>query len=84
MRRTTPNPPPPGDRDDAERALLTLSPLDRQILMLSAGEGLHNAEIAARLGISERCAERLLARALRKFDRALEKGTRTKPWWRIP
>jgi DNA-directed RNA polymerase specialized sigma24 family protein len=51
------------------------------VLALSAGNGWRNAEIAAALGISERRAERVLARALRKFDRAI--GQRPRRWWRL-
>jgi RNA polymerase sigma factor (sigma-70 family) len=54
-----------------EQAAAGLSPLERDVLVLSAGHGLRNDEIAARLGLSERRAERILAQALRKFDRAL-------------
>jgi RNA polymerase sigma factor (sigma-70 family) len=64
-----------------ERAAACLSPLERDVLALSAGHGWRNAEIAAALGISERRAERVLARALRKFDRAI--GQRPRRWWRL-
>ena len=64
-----------------ERAAAGLSPLERQVLVLSAGLGLRNDEIATRLGLSERRAERLLASALRKFDRAL-RGQRHR-WWKF-
>lgn len=63
----------------AERAAAALSPLERELLVLSAGQRLSNAQIAARLGVSERRAERILARALRKFDRAMER--RRHRWW---
>ena len=63
-----------------EQALASLTPLERQVLILSAGDGLRNAEIGARLGIGERRAERILARALRKLDRALDE--RPRRWWR--
>ena len=69
------------EAERAERAALVLSPLEREVLVLSAGHGLRNHEIAARLGISERRAEQLLARALRKFARAVQR--RRKPWWRL-
>lgn len=55
--------------DRIKRAAAALSPLERHVLALSAGLRLSNAEIAARLGVSERRAERILAKALRKFDR---------------
>ena len=64
-----------------ERAAAALSPLERQVLVLSAGYRLRNADIAARLGISERRAERLLSRALRKFDRRIDE--RPSSWWRV-
>ena len=64
-----------------ERASAALTRLERDILVLSAGRGLDCAEIAARLGIGEACAERLLARALRKFDRAMHESPRR--WWRF-
>lgn len=50
-----------------ERAVASLSPLEREMLVLSASERLHNSEIAARI----ESVERILARALRKFDSAL-------------
>lgn len=68
--------PPPAEVARVERAAAALSRLEREVLVLSAGHGLRAFEIAARLGISERRAQRLLARALRKFDRALERGGR--------
>lgn len=64
-----------------ERAAAALSPLERDVLALSAGHGLRNAQIAARLGIGERRVERSLAKALRKFDRAM--AERLRPWWRF-
>jgi DNA-directed RNA polymerase specialized sigma24 family protein len=73
--------PAPSDAERAERAAAVLRPLERQVLVLSARDGLRNAEIAARLGISGRRAERILVRALRRFDRALHKSPR--PWWRF-
>jgi DNA-directed RNA polymerase specialized sigma24 family protein len=51
------------------------------VLVLAAGEGLRNQEIAERLGMSAKAVERVLARALVRLDRALERQER--PWWRI-
>lgn len=70
----------PTDVERAERAAATLSPLERDVLVLSASGRLGNAEIGKRLGISERRAERLLARALRKFARGMEDRS---PRWRF-
>jgi RNA polymerase sigma factor (sigma-70 family) len=70
------------ERTEVERVALAaaaLSALEREILVLSAGHRLRNAEIAARLGLTERRVERLLATALRKFDRALERQEQR--WW---
>ena len=64
-----------------ERAAAALSPLEREILVLSAGLRLRNGDIAARLGISESRAERILAKAVRKFDRAMDQ--RPPRWWRF-
>ena len=74
-------PRPPSNDSRLEKAAACLSPLERRVLELSAAEGLDNGAIAARLGISPRRVERLLARALVKFDRALEPQRR--PWWRL-
>jgi RNA polymerase sigma factor (sigma-70 family) len=63
------------------RAAAALSALEREILVLSAGHRLRNAEIAARLGLTERRVERLLATALRKFARALERQEQR--WWKF-
>ena len=67
--------------DRLERAASNLRPIEREVLVLSAREGLSNGEIAARLGITPEAAERLLARALCRLDRALERQRR--PWWRF-
>jgi RNA polymerase sigma factor (sigma-70 family) len=66
--------------DRLERAAAKLRPIEREVLVLGAREGLSNGEIAARLGITPESAERLLARALCRLDRALER--RRRPWWR--
>jgi DNA-directed RNA polymerase specialized sigma24 family protein len=72
---------PRSDTGRVERAAAALTALERETLALSAGLGLGSGEIARRLGVSERRAERLLARALWKFDRALRPDRR--PWWRF-
>lgn len=64
----------------AEDASASLSALERDVLLLSAHAGLRNEEIAAVLQISPRRVERLLARALLKFDRELSRMER--PWRR--
>ena len=56
-----------------EQAAATLSPLERDVLFLSAHIGLRNSKIAELLGISERRVERRLGSAIFKFDRAIQK-----------
>lgn len=60
---------------------MSLRPSEREVLLLCARDKLRTDQIAVRLGISPRSAERLLAKALRKLDRALERQNR--PWWRF-
>lgn len=64
-----------------ERAASSLRPIEREVLVLSARERLSTDEIAALLGITPEAAEHLLARALCRLDRALERQER--PWWRL-
>lgn len=64
-----------------EQAAARLRPLEHEVLFLSARDHLANDQIAEHLGISTEAAERLLAKALRKLDRALERQER--PWWRF-
>jgi len=64
-----------------ERAASKLRPIEREVLILSAREGLSIGEIAERIGMTPEAAERLLARALCSLDRALERQSR--PWWRF-
>jgi RNA polymerase sigma factor (sigma-70 family) len=64
-----------------EKAARSLHATEREVLFLSARERLSNQEVAERLGITTEAAERLLAKALRKLDRALERQER--PWWRF-
>lgn len=64
-----------------KQAAARLRPLEREALVLSGRERLSNDEVAERLGITTEAAERLLAKALRKLDRALDRQER--PWWRF-
>lgn len=75
------DPPHPIDPERLRKAADALRPLEREVLLLSAKEGLRNEAIAARLGITAAAAERILARALRKLGRALERQER--PWWKF-
>jgi RNA polymerase sigma factor (sigma-70 family) len=72
---------PPLTPERLEKAASSVSPPEREVLVLSAGERLSNDEIAARLGLTVEAAERLLADALCKLDRALER--QEWPWWRF-
>jgi RNA polymerase sigma factor (sigma-70 family) len=72
---------PPDDAGRLDRALMSLRATEREVLLLSAREKLRTDQIAARLGISPSDAVRLLARALAKLDRALDR--RGRPWWRF-
>ena len=64
-----------------ERAASSLHPTEREVLVLSARERLSNGKIAARLGMTTQATERLLARAISKLDRAIERQER--PWWKV-
>ena len=59
--------------EQLEAAALRLRRNEREVLALAVSGRLSNAAIAQRLGIPVHVAERLLARALRKLDRALER-----------
>ena len=72
---------PPLTPERLEKAAARLRPVEREVLVLSAREHLRNDEIAARLGITTEAAERLLATALCRLDRALERQER--PWRRF-
>lgn len=67
--------------DCLEKAASSLRPIEREVLVLSARDQLSNDEIADRLGVTPRAAERLLATALCRLDRAIERQER--PWWRL-
>ncbi len=72
----------PADRDAAEgeleaalhEAVAALPPRCREVFLLSRGEGLRNADIATRLGISVKAVEGQMARALRTLRERL------RPW----
>lgn len=81
MRAPKSVPPDKAEIRRVERAAALLSALEREVLVLSAGHGLGNAEIAQKLGIGERRVEWILAKALRKFDRAMDE--RRRRWWRL-
>jgi DNA-directed RNA polymerase specialized sigma24 family protein len=72
---------PPVTRERLERAAAVLSRHERDVLFLSAREGLSYDEIAARLRITPAAVERFLADALCSLDRALEQQER--PWWKF-
>ena len=61
----------PASRLDVERALATLSPSLRAVLVLKEVEGFTHAEIAAMLGISVGASEVRLHRALRQLRQLL-------------
>ncbi len=69
------------DPDLLARAARCLGRRERAVLVLSAAEELALEEVAERLGLDSAEAERLLASALYKLDRALRRLER--PWWRF-
>jgi DNA-directed RNA polymerase specialized sigma24 family protein len=73
--------PRPPDPDRLERAVAKLSPIEREVLLLSAREGLRADEIAARTGLPSAAVERHLADAVYNLDRLLERQDR--PWWQF-
>ncbi|MEA3016993.1 MAG: Bacterial regulatory protein luxR family [Sphingomonadales bacterium] len=75
------NQPRPPDPGRFAKAVSRLSQPEREVLFLSAKEGLRNDQIAARLGLSSEVVERHLADALFKLDRLLER--QECPWWRF-
>jgi DNA-directed RNA polymerase specialized sigma24 family protein len=67
------SPAPAPTVEQLEAAAMHLRRNERAVLELAARGRLTNAAIAERLGIPVHVTERLLARALRKLDRALER-----------
>ena len=81
---------PPLSLVQLEKAAECLAPIERQVLVFSARERLSNREIAARLGVTPKKAERILASAISKLARAIERQEREerrrrehRPWWRL-
>lgn len=58
-------------QDEIERALLTLSPQQRQVLKLQFFEGLSRPDIAVRLSLTERSVKRALMKSYEKLRREL-------------
>lgn len=67
--------------DLLDKAIRRLSAIEREVLFLSAREGLATGEIAAQLDLPSATVERHLADALFNLDRLLER--RARPWWRF-
>ena len=61
-----------GTRRTMERALSKLKPIERDVLMLNAREGLGLADIAIRLGMPVDAVQGHLADALCRLDRLLQ------------
>ena len=78
---------PPLGLEQIEQAAQCLRPIERQVLVLSARERLSGRAIAARLGMTPRRVERILARAIFKLTRAIERQERAErrkqAWWRF-
>ncbi len=68
------------DARKVRQAASALRPDEREVLRLAA-DGLSNEEIGARLGLSREQVVELLARALLRFGRALERKERRR--WRL-
>lgn len=73
-----PRPPDPGRLAEATGKL---TQIEREVLFLSARDGLRTDEIALRLDLPREAVERHLADALCALDRELERMER--PWWRF-
>lgn len=66
-------------QSEADHAVRCLSTLERRLLWLNAVEGLDAAAIAQKLAMRPRRVARILARAIRKFDRALAQDAQRRP-----
>ena len=69
------------DIDQLARAVSRLDPIEREVLLLSARDGLWVDQIAARLDLPGDIVERHLADALCNIDRFVDRQKR--PWWRF-
>jgi RNA polymerase sigma factor (sigma-70 family) len=73
--------------DLLEKAAECLRPVEREVLILHARERLSRRDIAARLGIAPGKAERILANAIfklaRSVDRVRRKEARHRRWWQF-
>jgi RNA polymerase sigma factor (sigma-70 family) len=58
-------------QDEIERALLTLTPRQREVLKLQFFSGLRRTQIAERLGTSERTVKRILTKSYQALRRQL-------------
>ena len=78
---------PPLSLDQLEQAAGCLRPIERQVLVLSARDRLSGCAIGARLGMTPRRVERILARAIFKLTRAIDRQERAQrrkqAWWRF-
>ena len=62
--------------EQLEKAVSRLRSIEREVLVLGAREQLSNGQIAAHFGITVKAAEPLLASAICRLDRALERQER--------
>jgi DNA-directed RNA polymerase specialized sigma24 family protein len=69
------------DRARLERAAADLTPVEREVLILTAKQGRWTVDTAEALGLTPREFECHLADAIVKFAGALERQER--PWWRF-
>ncbi len=60
-------------QDEIERALLTLTPQQREVLKLQFYAGLSRTEVAARTGLSERSVKRALIKSYAKLRQQLNR-----------
>ena len=59
-------------QDEVERALLSLTPLQREVLTLQYFEGLSRAEIATRIGSTERIVKRVIVKSYERLRDQLD------------